>query len=82
MKAETPSVATKPDVPPSGGSTYRSLTPVGTAGAAAVPTVKPTVKPVPAGVAPSPPPEASKEEPHPDPTRFGDWEVKGRCIDF
>ena len=23
-----------------------------------------------------------KEEAHPDPTRFGDWEKKGRCIDF
>jgi hypothetical protein len=20
--------------------------------------------------------------PHPDPTRFGDWEQNGRCIDF
>ncbi|MEE3291844.1 MAG: DUF1674 domain-containing protein [Pseudomonadota bacterium] len=20
--------------------------------------------------------------PHPDPTRFGDWEKNGRCIDF
>jgi hypothetical protein len=19
---------------------------------------------------------------HPDPTRYGDWEIKGRCIDF
>ena len=23
-----------------------------------------------------------KEEAHSDPTRFGDWEKKGRCIDF
>jgi hypothetical protein len=22
------------------------------------------------------------EEPRPDPTRFGDWEKNGRCIDF
>ena len=21
-------------------------------------------------------------KPHPDPTRFGDWEKNGRCIDF
>jgi hypothetical protein len=27
-------------------------------------------------------PQPTKEDPHPDPTRFGDWEVKGRCIDF
>ncbi|MBL6959321.1 MAG: DUF1674 domain-containing protein [Rhodospirillales bacterium] len=23
-----------------------------------------------------------KKEAHSDPTRFGDWEKKGRCIDF
>jgi len=23
-----------------------------------------------------------KERPHPDPTRYGDWEKNGRCIDF
>ena len=23
-----------------------------------------------------------KENVHPDPTRYGDWERKGRCIDF
>ena len=22
------------------------------------------------------------EAAHPDPTRYGDWEIKGRCIDF
>ena len=22
------------------------------------------------------------ERPHPDPTRYGDWEKNGRCIDF
>lgn len=22
------------------------------------------------------------DAPHPDPTRYGDWEKKGRCIDF
>jgi hypothetical protein len=26
------------------------------------------------------PPSAAA--PHPDPTRFGDWEKNGRCIDF
>lgn len=31
------------------------------------------------------PPEAPKEiggRPGPEPTRFGDWEKNGRCIDF
>jgi len=27
-------------------------------------------------------PAASPEASHADPTRFGDWEIKGRCIDF
>ena len=29
-------------------------------------------------------PEAVKEPPtpKPEPTRFGDWEINGRCIDF
>ena len=37
----------------------------------------------------SPPPEAPPEAPPelggrsgPNPTRFGDWELRGRCIDF
>ncbi|MGI3777508.1 MAG: DUF1674 domain-containing protein [Janthinobacterium lividum] len=33
----------------------------------------------------TPPPEAPKETGGPkgkDPTRYGDWESKGRCIDF
>lgn len=37
----------------------------------------------------SPPTESSKEQPReiggregPDPTRYGDWEKNGRCIDF
>lgn len=30
-----------------------------------------------------PKPEPVKEPaPKPDPTRFGDWEMNGRCIDF
>ena len=24
----------------------------------------------------------SGHPPHPDPTRYGDWEIGGRCIDF
>jgi hypothetical protein len=64
---------------PAGEPSYRTLKPVGS-------------QPVPAPGANKPPsanakprpkaePEA-KETAHPDPTRFGDWEVKGRCIDF
>ena len=26
--------------------------------------------------------EAATERPAPDPTRYGDWEKNGRCIDF
>ena len=35
--------------------------------------------------APNSGPEATAGEtagPEPDPTRYGDWQVKGRCIDF
>lgn len=28
------------------------------------------------------PGEAKVERPAPDPTRYGDWEKNGRCIDF
>ena len=28
---------------------------------------------------PSPPPPVAKR---PDPTRYGDWEINGKCIDF
>ena len=28
------------------------------------------------------PPERREEATHPDPTRYGDWERRGRCIDF
>jgi hypothetical protein len=86
MSAEKPSDAQKPPAPPSGGPGYRTLTPAAT----------PVSKPATARVAPKPPaadagaaaktppiaPDAPKEESHPDPTRFGDWELKGRCIDF
>ncbi|QNK00822.1 DUF1674 domain-containing protein [Dyella telluris] len=26
--------------------------------------------------------KTTKEQPAPDPTRYGDWEKNGRCIDF
>ena len=35
--------------------------------------------------APAPAPASTKETggpPGPEPTRYGDWERKGRCIDF
>ncbi|HTI86843.1 MAG TPA: DUF1674 domain-containing protein [Alphaproteobacteria bacterium] len=40
----------------------------------AKPPAQPTAKP--------PTQTSGEEKPHDDPTRFGDWEVKGRCIDF
>ncbi len=54
---------------------------------------KPPEAPVPAEDAaakparnPEPKPEAKPETkpgaPRPDPTRYGDWEKNGRCIDF
>jgi hypothetical protein len=37
-------------------------------------------------VAPGPPPVSAQREvggrEGPEPTRFGDWELRGRCIDF
>jgi len=40
----------------------------------------------PADSSPSTPPDSRRREiggpPGPEPTRFGDWEKKGRCIDF
>ena len=29
-----------------------------------------------------PTPDRREESSHPDPTRYGDWERRGRCIDF
>ncbi|MSO75668.1 MAG: DUF1674 domain-containing protein [Alphaproteobacteria bacterium] len=51
---------------------------------------RPASKPAPGVVPPagpaaeSPKPGAAKPDagPRPDPTRYGDWEVNGRCIDF
>jgi hypothetical protein len=48
--------------------------PAGTPEAATRPAAQSTVKP--------PAQPTGEEKPHDDPTRFGDWEVKGRCIDF
>ncbi|MEO8809326.1 MAG: DUF1674 domain-containing protein [Rhodanobacter sp.] len=41
------------------------------------------VEPATASVAPATAPEtAVVQRPVPDPTRYGDWEKNGRCIDF
>lgn len=82
MSAEKPSDAQNPPAPPSGGPGYRTLTPAATPAAA-----RAAPKPQAAGAGaaaktPSIAPDAPKEESHPDRTRFGDWELKGRCIDF
>ncbi|TZF89681.1 DUF1674 domain-containing protein [Lysobacter lacus] len=37
---------------------------------------------VPAAVEPSPRPPEFGGRPGPEPTRYGDWEKDGRCIDF
>jgi hypothetical protein len=86
MSADKP-LKTNTSTPPSAG--YRTLMPAG--GAAPRPSApKPASAPSKAAETPSKPdatnagtaaPEG-KEGSHPDPTRFGDWEVKGRCIDF
>ncbi|HEY3809439.1 MAG TPA: DUF1674 domain-containing protein [Steroidobacteraceae bacterium] len=36
----------------------------------------------PASADPPLPADAAQDAAHPDPTRYGDWEVRGRCIDF
>ena len=77
---------TKPQSP-----SYRTLTPaVGKPESSVKPSAAAQVIPSPATEIPPPvgakiekiPDGGEKEGPHPDPTRFGDWEVKGRCIDF
>jgi hypothetical protein len=45
------------------------------------PTAQPGEKPE-APVAPAPRPREIGGPKGPDPTRYGDWEVGGRCIDF
>lgn len=39
------------------------------------------LEPLPADEAPAPPREIGGRD-GPDPTRYGDWEKNGRCIDF
>jgi len=53
------------------------------------PALAPTANVVPVAAAAAPPPAASMARPRelggragPEPTRFGDWEKNGRCIDF
>jgi hypothetical protein len=67
---------------------YRTLVPGNRAPVPSKPQPKPAGTPA-ATTKPAAPPTAnptaqtpSEEKPHDDPTRFGDWEVKGRCIDF
>lgn len=36
----------------------------------------------PAAGSAEPQPDAAPAAPKPDPTRYGDWEIGGRCIDF
>jgi len=47
--------------------------------------IKPTDEPVPAdqpAAAPAPQAREVGGRDGPEPTRFGDWELRGRCIDF
>jgi hypothetical protein len=48
------------------------------------PPPRPAAKPDPSDSAKASPSlsRSTKDASPPDPTRFGDWEVKGRCIDF
>jgi hypothetical protein len=41
----------------------------------------PAPTPAPASTKPAPPPEVGGRQ-GPEPTRYGDWEVKGICSDF
>jgi hypothetical protein len=68
--------------PPADGPVYRTLTPSG--GAKPQPVAKPAATSAKAQPQPVPAPKSAetKEEAHSEPTRFGDWEIKGRCIDF
>lgn len=62
---------------------YRTLTPPAAPKPPAKPAVtKPPSAPSPGLSKPAQPSKKPSEEARPDPTRFGDWEVKGRCIDF
>jgi hypothetical protein len=90
MSAEKP-LETKTSVPPAAGAGYRTLTPGGAQPKKPAAAEQPASAPgKTATAAPKPEPakpesaasDAAKESSHSDPTRFGDWEVKGRCIDF
>lgn len=62
-------------------SNYRTLIPEGRRPPPAPkPVARPAAKPVPAPAAEKA--AGSKATAEADPTRFGDWEVNGRCIDF
>jgi hypothetical protein len=78
----------KPD--PAIPTGYRTLVP-GKGEAAAKPAPATLPSPPNAGAEPAKPgapatkpeaPKAEAEKPDDDPTRYGDWQVKGRCIDF
>jgi hypothetical protein len=44
---------------------------------------KPSAEPVATKLEPAPPmPKEIGGAPGPEPTRYGDWEYKGRCTDF
>jgi len=45
------------------------------------PAAEPTSKPAPTPPAGKPVPEIGGRK-GPDPTRYGDWEKNGRCVDF
>jgi hypothetical protein len=54
-------------------------------GAAPAGTAGPAAEPLASGAPPTPPPGQPKEiggPPGPEPTRYGDWQYKGRCTDF
>ena len=44
--------------------------------------IPPAPRPAPLPAAGNAPATEQATKPAPDPTRYGDWEIKGRCIDF
>jgi hypothetical protein len=66
---------------PASAPAYRTLTP-GTATKPASVAPKPAAAPAKPVPTPAVKADQAKEPAHDDPTRFGDWEIKGRCIDF
>lgn len=62
-------------------STYKTHILVASAKAMRAAPALEAIKPAaPKSVAPKP--AAPKPAADPDPTRYGDWQIKGRCIDF